>query len=105
MVTNSSIGLLQTNLENNLTRQISALDDKFISKTSDLDSKLRDLDSKFRILGLETSALDAKFVSKTRDLDSEMNTKFGRLEERVESQLLWLIVTAPILCGAVLWHF
>jgi ABC-type molybdate transport system ATPase subunit len=111
--TDTKISNFQTNLESNFTRQISALDVKFVSKTSDLESKLNALDAKFvsetRDLDSKFSNLDsnAKFVSKTRDVDSKisaleskMNSKFDDLGNRVENQLLYLLFTAPFLYAA-----
>lgn len=76
---NTKISNFQTNLESNLTRQISVLDSKSISKTSDLDSKLSVLDSKTSDLDSKISALDSKISA----LESEMNSKFDTLETDV----------------------
>jgi len=66
----------QTNFESSFTRQISALDSKFVSKTSNIDLKLDALD-------LKISALQSQMNSKFDTIGVKLKTEMVELETRL----------------------
>ena len=85
IVINSSIDTkisnLHANVESSLTRQISALDSKFVLKTNDLDSKLSALVSKVSAF---ESILDSKFHKVDSKLDT-MDSKLDTMDPKLDS--------------------